>query len=518
MSIATTDVAEQTCATKRRFAPDSLAASVAILLVVSVVQRSVGFGRGVLFCRWLAPEELGRWDMAYSFLLLAAPLVVLGLPGCFGRYLERYRKRGQLRAFLHRTATWTAVLSGAAIGAMLWAWPVTSDLVFGKPDQKKLVWWMCAALAAVILHHFLEALFAALRKFRIVSAMQMCQSFTFAAISLCLLWWWRLAAESIIVGYGAACLISIAATLLLTGRSLAEEAAAGESVPHAEFWPPLVRFAVWIWFTNLLCNMFAVVDRYMLVHYSGFDSVTALEQVGNYHSSRVVPLLLISLADLLASILMPYLSHDWERGEKRLVSDRINLVLKLTALGMLGISVAVLWGAPLLFQVAFENKYAAGLEVLPWTLTFCVWYALLIVAQNFIWCAEKTKLGSLPLGIGLVANILLNFALLPIWGLQGAVLATTFSTGLALGLLYWLNHRAGMELPPGLIWLTAAPIALGGGPWLASAAFLLLVLAVPFSRILFNDRERGQLGGFLRQQLEIAFKPLSKQSKSAVSG
>jgi O-antigen/teichoic acid export membrane protein len=513
---ATTDIPEQ--APARRLAPDSLAASVAILLVVSVVQRSVGFGRGVLFCRWLAPDELGQWDMAYSFLLLAAPMVVLGLPGCFGRYLERYRQRGQLRTFLWRTATWTAALSAAAIGGILWAAPSFSNLVFGRPDQQTLVWLMAAALAAVILHHFLEALFAALRKFRIVSAMQMCQSFTFAAISLSLLWWWRIAAESIIIGYGAACLVSAAATLLWMGRSVAEEAAPGNAVPHTEFWPPLVRFAVWIWFTNLLCNLFAVVDRYMLVHWSGMDSVTALEQVGNYHSSRVVPLLLISLADLLAGIVMPYLSHDWERGERRLVSDRMNLVLKLTSLGMLAMSVVVLWASPLLFQVAFEGKYDAGRAVLPWTLAYCVWYAILIVAQNYIWCAEKMKIGSVPLAIGLVANVALNLVLLPIWGLHGAVIATTASTGLALALLYWLNHREGMELQSGLLWLSAAPVALGGGAWLSTAVLGALVIAAPFSRNLFNDRERAVLMEFVRHQYHIVAKHFTKQRKSAIPG
>ena len=67
--------------------PDTLAASVTILLLANIVQRTIGFGRGILFCRWLSPDELGTWEMAYSFLLLAAPIVVLGLPGCFGRYL-----------------------------------------------------------------------------------------------------------------------------------------------------------------------------------------------------------------------------------------------------------------------------------------------------------------------------------------------------------------------------------------------------------------------------------------------
>ena len=58
----------------------------------------------MLFCRWLDPEQLGLWDMAFSFLLLAAPLAVLAIPGSFGRYLEYYRRRGQLHVFLRRTS------------------------------------------------------------------------------------------------------------------------------------------------------------------------------------------------------------------------------------------------------------------------------------------------------------------------------------------------------------------------------------------------------------------------------
>ena len=102
---------------KRHLAPDTLAASVTILLVANVIQRSIGFGRGILFCRWLTPDELGTWEMAYSFLLLAAPVIVLGLPGSFGRYLERYRQRGQLRTFLRRTTQWSLALTFVACAA-----------------------------------------------------------------------------------------------------------------------------------------------------------------------------------------------------------------------------------------------------------------------------------------------------------------------------------------------------------------------------------------------------------------
>ena len=485
----------------QRLRPDTLAASVVILLSASVMQRSIGFGRGVLFCRWLSPDELGTWELANSFLLLAAPVVVLGLPGSFGRYLERFRQRGQLRTFLRRAVVWTALLTAAAAVLIVIAAERFSQLTFGRPDERSLVILLGISLIAVILHHFLESLFGALRKFSIVSAMHCCQSMTFAAFSLGLLWYWRFAAESIVIGYGAACLLSAVGALVWKGRALADEAMPDDGVAHREFWPPLVRFAVWVWITNLLCHLFGVIDRYMLVHWSGLDNAAALALVGQYHASRIVPLLFLSVADLLAGIVMPYLSHDWEAGARQRVSDRLNLVLKLTSLVTLAGGVVVLWAAPLLFHVAFQGRYDEGLAVLPWTLTYCVWYSLLLVAQNYVWCAEKTKLCTVPLGVGLVTNFILNLVLIPAWGLQGAVVSTTVATGLAIAVLYWINHRAGMQLQPGMIWLTLAPAALCGGPWSATAALVAFAVVLPFSKTLLTPEERHSLAELARAYL-----------------
>lgn len=483
----------------RHLRPDTLAASVTILLVANVIQRSIGFGRGILFCRWLTPDELGTWEMAYSFLLLAAPVVVLGLPGSFGRYLERYRQRGQLRTFLRRTTLWTIGLTITACAVIIFDSARFSDLIFGRPDARTLVVTVALSLAAVILHHFLEALFAALRKFSIVSTMHFCQSISFAVISLGLMWTWRFQAESIVIGYGAACLLSAIVMLCWKGRAVLAAAAPDDGIAHLDFWPPLMRFAFWVWVINLFCHLFGIVDRYMLVHYSGLENTAALALVGHYHASRIVPVLFLSVADLLAGAVMPYLSHDWESGQQRLVSDRLNAVLKVTALVMLAGGVVVLWVAPLLFHFAFEGRYDEGLAVMPWTMTYCIWYSLLLVAQNYVWCAEKTRLAVLPLIAGLVLNVAIDLALIPTWGLLGAVIATAAATALALGVLYWINYLAGMQLQRGMVLLSIAPAALCGGAWSGLAAFVLIAAALPFSRTLVTDEERVQLTQLAQQ-------------------
>ena len=114
---------------------DTLADSVLILLALNVVQRLVGFARAVLFGRWLSAEQLGLWDMAFSFLVLAAPLSVLAIPGVFGRYVEHYRQRGQLRVFLRRTILACGGLAIVAVVVVMTTRRWLSVVVFGSEDQ-----------------------------------------------------------------------------------------------------------------------------------------------------------------------------------------------------------------------------------------------------------------------------------------------------------------------------------------------------------------------------------------------
>src|SRR4029078_8298977 len=192
-------------------------------------------------------------------------------------------------------------------------------------------------------------------------------------------------------------------------------------------------------------------------HYCALENDAPLGLLGDDHASRVIPILFLSVADLLGGAVMPYLSHDWERGLRQHVSDLVNAILKITSLVMLAGGVVVLWSAPIIFHLAFSGKLDNGLAVMPWTMTYCVWYSLLLVAQNYAWCAEKARHAILPLIAGLAINVLIDLALIPTWGLLGAVVGTTVSTGIAIAVLYWINWMAGMHLQRGVVLFMITP-------------------------------------------------------------
>lgn len=494
-------IADRPKLSRRRLGPETLVSSLVVVLAVSVLQRSIGFGRALLFCRWLDAEQLGHWEMAYGFLILAAPLAVLGLPGSFGRYLEKHRQAGHLRLFLWRTTTWTVLLAGSAITLMAWRRDLLAALVFGDASRAGLAAGVVGCLALVILHHYFEAVFAGLRMYRVVSAMHFTQSVSFAAVSLLLVACWRPTAASIVLGYAAGCLVSILGVAVWAGLRVEGGPQRGAAVPHAAFWPPLVRFAIWVWVTNLLTNVFSTCDRYMIVHFGGFDADEALVQVGNYHTSMIVPVLLVSIANLMVGAMTPHLSHEWEAGKREQVAARLNLAIKLGALAMLAAGAVILTLAPALFRYAFENRYATGLAVMPWTIAACVWFALLLIAQQYLWCAEKSRLAAVPLAAGLLCNLTLNLLLLPVWGLLGAVVATAAATLLTLLAQVAVNRRIGMSVDRGVWLVVLTPALLAAGPLPASAGALGLTALAVLRGWFLTETERADLAAATRSRL-----------------
>ena len=481
---------------------DTLVDSVLILLLLTIVQRLVGFVRAVLFCRWLDAEQLGLWDMAFSFLLLAAPLSVLAIPGSFGRYLEHYRRRGQLRRFLRWTILACGGLTVAAFVGILAARQWLSALIFGSQNQSPLVALAAGCLVAVIAYNFLIELFTALRNIRLVSVMQLVNSVAFAVLGLALLLSWQCSAASVLLAYGGSCLIAAVWAGCRLPRVWHAAPATASPAQHAALWAKVVPFAAWVLLASVLTNLFGVVDRYMILHFSRTPAVAALDAVGNYHSSRVVPLLLVSIAAMLSTMITPHLSHDWEAGKYDLVAARLRLFLKLFGFVLYAGAVAVLLAAPLLFEVAFRGKFPCGEAVLPWALMYCTWFGLWLVMQNYLLCAEKARLASVALACGLILNVLLNLVLLPRLGLEGAVLSTAAANALSLGLTCLFNHRLGFHLDRGALLVILLPAVLCLGPWAALSALLVVTADALWSDHLLSPAEKQQIAESVTQYVK----------------
>jgi polysaccharide transporter, PST family len=462
---------------------DTLAVGVVLLLVSSALQRAVGFAREICFCRWLSPEQLGQWDMAFGFLMLGGPLLVMSLPGTFGRYVDRYRRLGQLRSFLRRTAGFCVLLAVPAVVAILCCRGWFSYLIFGSREHEGLVVLLAFVLLAIVVFNFLHCLITSLRNLKLVSLLELANSVFFGVLGISLLCCGQNTAAAMVAAYAGSCLLCVLGALAWLAhrwRSFPQESVC---MPHRDLWSRLLPLSAWIMVINLLWNLFDVVDRYMIVHLLPGSPAEALAEVGNYRSSRVLPLLLSSISVMIAGSLLPHLSHDWEASRRQQVSDRLNLFLKVWAIVLTAAAAVVLLVAPELFRLGFQNKFASGLKILPWTLTYCTWFGMSMLMQTYLWCAERASAASIVAGLGVIVNVVLNLLWLPRMGLPGAVLATAAANGVALLLMIALSCRFGFRVHRGTLVGLCLPITISLG-----ATVVFLILAAVLAEITASDR------------------------------
>ncbi len=492
MSIAINHLSADKEPVKATLESDSLVSGLSFMLVANLLQRGLGFVRNLVFCRFLIEEQLGLWALSTSFFLLAAPLAVIGLPGTFGRLVASYRATGQLNVFLRR------ILIGSSLGALAFASTLVlapsmaSGIIFGVELSPGSMFLIATVLCLVILFNSTTELLGGLCKPRIVSAMHSCNSIVFTVASLTgilLVNDWRVLIASF--GIAAAAGLIPAIPIIQNWKEIGTPSQT--AITHRAMWARVLPFAISIWCMNLLVNLFDVVDRYMLLHLAAVTAEQGRAIVGQFHSGRIMPMLLSSLTLMLSGLLLPYLASEWELGNKAKVADSQRLTLKCITVFYLCLSVASLALAPILFEHVLAGKFKDGLAIMPQALLHCCLTAMAFLMQNYFWCAERGKTVGIIFAIGLFLNIALNAWWVPVYGLQGAITATSFAGGAILLMTLFEMQRQGVRLGKSCIMFVLLPLCILFGSLPAAIVLSVFIVLMGRTDWFFSDQEKRSL-------------------------
>ena len=421
---------------------DRFLMGLSVMLVANVLQRVIGLLRNLGFCHFLSDADLGQWSLANSFFVIGAPIAVLGLPGSFGKFVEIFRRQGALGSYI-RALT---IVSGSGLIALSMAMVAMPArfawLIFNDERAASQMGWLISTLAAVTIFNFVNELMSALRQVRVVSSMQFVNSLAFAVlgtIGLLFVQSWTI----LLPCYALACLLALVPGLWVLRTTHAEELRGSAAIP--DMWSRVFPFAVALWCMNLLTNLFDVCDRALLLHLTP-DPAVGQAMIGQYHCGRLIPNLLISVASLLSGVLLPYLSADFESGDKQRLTKRLRQVLQLVSTLFSGAAIGFLLASPLIFSWMLGGRYDDARQILPLALLQCIWMSLFMLAQTYLFCIEKGKHVAVILLFGLCLNAALNYPLIAAFGLAGSVAATTIASGVIFALVLQRLSREGQSL------------------------------------------------------------------------
>jgi O-antigen/teichoic acid export membrane protein len=135
--------------------------------------------------------------------------------------------------------------------------------------------------------------------------------------------------EGLVYSFVAATLLAIlpgAFTLASGWKGLPKSQ---EPFEPSSMWRRVLPFAIALWVMNLLTNVFALSDRYMILHLMPGSSIDGQAAIGQYHSGRIIPVLLMSLASPPAYCCRIFQQIGKPVAKRPLVNDYVRSCLEL---------------------------------------------------------------------------------------------------------------------------------------------------------------------------------------------
>ena len=175
-------------------------------------------------------------------------------------------------------------------------------------------------------------------------------------------------------------------------------------------------------------------DRFILAHYRD------LREVGLYAVAYTLGMIMSLITMSLNQAWAPLYYEVASRGEEaRQVLGQLcsGLIIGLTAIACFGALIAQDFVARFL-----DHRYAAAGRVVPWIIGAYLAHSLFSMFGIACMQARRTTLIMAASFVALAANTVLNFALIPHWGMYGAAYATLVAYVIEAVVMYVMAQRA----------------------------------------------------------------------------
>lgn len=468
---------------KRLLNKETVIESLGIVMLFTILERVIQVGRGVVFARLLGPSEYGVYTLAFFFIPIITALAKLGIPSCYERYIPQYEKEGRLVDFLKRNYILT-VISGIifTLLCIVFSGQISKGL-YDSVIYKDVI-FLCGLtiVFSVLYENFLYS-FNGLRVFKMGVFLKFSQFLIFTVMGIALVVFFPRAQATILANL-VSYIFVIAIFGFIIWRYILNSRIQKTKIQRDGFYRKMFRYSAWFVITPVIFSLFSYTDRWMLSRFLG------LHDVGVYSVACNLAGFIFMFGMIAGYVLMPNLSKVWEEGKKDKVMFIMNFALK--------VSVFILFAGAMLMSLfkrqiisgLYGKEYMGGLAVLNILLIFRLFASMSDLIRRHGELMEKTYFPFIAGIIGLPLNAILNFILIPRYKILGAAVATTFTCGVMLLLLFILNMREGLRIEAKTFLVCLLPFALLLNTIAMLFVFLGFLLAVIFTDIIITKEEK----------------------------
>lgn len=423
-------------------------------LPANLVQAAVGLLTIVIFTRLLTPEQYGHYALGYTVLSLVQTVLFTWNEAALARFWAADDIKGEAHNHL---ATIYRVW-----GILLITLPIAAGLIYFLPINDGLRWAALAGVAA-LLPRTLEKLFQERRRaageVRGAVALDIAQ--TGGAFILGVAFAWAgMGGAAPLVGFGLTALLCV----VVVFRGEWAKSVGGHF--NHERLRRYFAYGAPVSASLVLALVLSSTDRLLIATFLDEASV-GVYHAGYSLANRTLDVVFIWLGAAGAPALIMALERGGPASMRAAAREQCSFMLLLTVPAAVGLAMVA---RPLADILVGPDLRVGAAQVTPWIAVsgFLGGMTTYYFSQTFT-LGRRTAMLLAAMAVPAIANVILNFVLIPRFGLTGAMMATAISYGLGLVVSIILG-RGPMALP--IPWLT-----------LGQAGFAAAVMALALSRL-----------------------------------
>jgi O-antigen/teichoic acid export membrane protein/glycosyltransferase involved in cell wall biosynthesis len=376
-----------------------------------------------VYTHYLTPTDYGKIETLLALTTVMGLILRAGITSAFFRfYFDVDDDAGRLRVL--RTSFWFT-MGGGTLGLVLLlvlAEPISS-LLFGTSSSADLVRAAGVALWATVNYEQMTALFRVEERSVAFVCASLANVFLTIGLTLLLVVALEKGPIGVIVGNFSGTLIVYLALLGYRREQLGLQFDRGLLREMNRFGLPLVPTALFLWVTNFS-------DRFFLVKLADVAEA-GVYSVGVRVASAMVLLL---TAFRMAWPAFAYSIED-EREARRTYAYVLTYLTVVTAWVALALTLLSPW---LVDVLTSRPGFAEASRVVGPLAFSTVAYAAYIVVAIGVGRVRRTQFNWVVTGVAAAVNVGLNLALIPVYGMMGAAIATVAAyTTMAVGMAWW---------------------------------------------------------------------------------
>jgi O-antigen/teichoic acid export membrane protein len=466
---------------------ERLARGASVYAATNFGLKALGFVILAIYSRFLTPRDFGIVGIVESVGIAIGILSGLGMEsGCRRLYFHFPENSEELSSYF---STVLRLAAGAGIAVLATAfllgpW-ITHRIAPGW--QASFFPYMALPILTAIASQVLACrliIFQCQGRYFASSAFVAFQSLLTTLLTLVLVVWMHHGAVGLLVARALGACLTLTVAVCRSGPLLRAQA-------RWVYFRETLQISLPLVLHSMMAMGLIAIDRFILQHYRPLSEV-GLYSVA-YSIGLVMPTVTVTLNRAWAPLFYS-LQRNGEQGRKIAGDISADLALLLALVASLG---ALL--SPLFIHMFLDRRYWPAASIAPIILGAYLCHALFTLLQLSLIQTRRTGLVTLVSGAALLANILLNFAWIPRYGMTGAAYATLAAYVGELILAAAIAQRA-YRLPFGwlrpLLALLAGTISVAWTrftpPVTATLAFagLLFAICVAMASITLRTRFR----------------------------